>query len=170
MKGLASLQFSLRYDPLVLSVNGVRAGDFLGDALLQTGQEAGLVKFALAVPTREGLVGRGVVAQVEFAAAGVSRGNSTLVLGDLRATNNQGRPLSLHLRDGGVVVEAKLRGDYDGDGTLTANDARAALQMSVGELPENLNLDMNDDGRVTADDARRILNHVYGIAEPEERG
>ena len=43
---------------------------------------------------------------------------------------------------------------------FTILDARRALQMSVGNLPENLVLDMDRDGRVTSMDAAIILQRV----------
>jgi len=54
------------------------------------------------------------------------------------------------------------KGDYDGDGKVTELDALAALKMSVGSLPVNLNLDMNGDGKVKADDALSILKMAVG--------
>ena len=56
-----------------------------------------------------------------------------------------------------VPFKIKLKGDYNEDGRITARDAFAALKMSLGELPEDLNLDMDGDGRVTVEDARQLL-------------
>lgn len=58
-------------------------------------------------------------------------------------------------------VEPIKKGDVNGDGKVTADDARKALRASA--RLENLNekeksaADINGDGRVTADDARAIL-------------
>lgn len=58
-------------------------------------------------------------------------------------------------------VEPVKKGDVNGDGKVTADDARKALRASV--RLENLNekeksaADINGDGKVTADDARTIL-------------
>ena len=58
-------------------------------------------------------------------------------------------------------VEPVKKGDVNGDGKITADDARKALRASV--RLENLNekeksaADINGDGKVTADDARTIL-------------
>lgn len=58
-------------------------------------------------------------------------------------------------------------GDINGDGRVTAVDARLVLQYVAGirELDENpLALaDMNGDGKVSAVDARVILQMVAGI-------
>ncbi|OHE76382.1 MAG: hypothetical protein A2107_05825 [Verrucomicrobia bacterium GWF2_62_7] len=55
-----------------------------------------------------------------------------------------------------------MRGDFDGDGRLTARDAEAALQMSAGLREESLILDMDGDGRVLSADARLILQGITG--------
>lgn len=60
-------------------------------------------------------------------------------------------------------------GDVNGDGLVSAEDARLALRAAVGL--ENLNAeqkkaaDMNNDGEVTAEDARDILNKA--VESPE---
>ena len=57
---------------------------------------------------------------------------------------------------------AGIKGDYNGDGKVTELDALAALRMSVGSLPMNINLDMDGDGKVTAKDALAILKMAVG--------
>ena len=62
---------------------------------------------------------------------------------------------------GAEYVEPVIKGDVNGDGKITAADARKALRASA--RLENLNekeksaADINGDGKVTADDARTIL-------------
>ena len=62
-----------------------------------------------------------------------------------------------------------LPGDADLDGSVTAEDARLALRVSValeplGEAPEAfLSTDMNRDGRITSVDARTILRLSVGM-------
>lgn len=57
-------------------------------------------------------------------------------------------------------------GDVNGDGKVTAADARTALRAAVGleELTEKQKeaADMNGDGEVTASDARKILRKAVG--------
>lgn len=61
------------------------------------------------------------------------------------------------------------KGDVNGDGLVSAEDARLALRAAVGL--ENLNAeqkkaaDMNNDGEITAEDARDILNKA--VESPE---
>ena len=74
---------------------------------------------------------------------------------------------------GKEVTEEKdvLKGDLDGDGSVTASDARLALRAAVGldELADDLFLvaDMDEDGNVTAADARIILRVAVGLPADE---
>ena len=62
-------------------------------------------------------------------------------------------------------------GDVDGDGNVTAADARPALRRAVGledyaeKSPEFLACDADKDGSVTAADARLILRAAVGLEE-----
>lgn len=63
-------------------------------------------------------------------------------------------------------------GDVDGDGTITASDARLALRLSV-DLDRGVGLvdryaDVDTDGEVTASDARTLLRVSVSLENPEE--
>lgn len=66
-----------------------------------------------------------------------------------------------------VTAGAAVRGDVDGNGSVTAADARITLRCSV-QL-ENLTgakrtaADMDSDGKITAGDARKILRMSVGL-------
>ena len=66
-----------------------------------------------------------------------------------------------------VGGEFVLKGDVDGDGKVTAADAREALRgaAQLEELTdkEAFAADMNGDGKVTANDARDILKTAAGV-------
>jgi hypothetical protein len=162
---LGSLTFSLRYAPSVVQVNQVRAQELTQGALFQAStREPGIIRFGVAAPG--GITGEGSLAQVEFAALGSAGSRSDLTLGDLLATDTDGQRLGVNLQNGLVTIESKRKGDYDGDGRLTAKDALAALKIAVGDLPQDLNLDMDGDGRITAEDARRILREALKPPPP----
>ncbi len=69
------------------------------------------------------------------------------------------------------VSLAILKGDTDGDGKITAADARTVLRASVGliELTEELikNADTDYNGKITAADARKILRLSVGIEDKD---
>ncbi len=60
-----------------------------------------------------------------------------------------------------------LKGDANGDGQVTAVDARMVLQVVAGILTREdiiiTSADVNGDGSITATDARRILQIVAGL-------
>ncbi len=66
-----------------------------------------------------------------------------------------------------VGGEFVLKGDVDGDGKITAADAREALrgaaQLEELTKKEAFAADMNGDGKVTANDARDILKTAAGV-------
>ena len=64
-------------------------------------------------------------------------------------------------------TDKNIVGDADGDGNVTAKDARLILQVVAG-LKENkdlnfVNADVKEDGEITAVDARMILQMVAGL-------
>ncbi|MBR0509871.1 MAG: dockerin type I repeat-containing protein [Clostridia bacterium] len=65
-------------------------------------------------------------------------------------------------------------GDVDGDGTVTAIDARLALRRSVDledyaeGSAEFLACDVDRNGSVGADDARKILRASVDLEDPEK--
>ena len=66
----------------------------------------------------------------------------------------------------------KYKGDMDGDGNVTAIDARIALQIAVGSrnptMDQSAAGDMNGKGGITAADARIILQVAVGELQKEE--
>ena len=66
-------------------------------------------------------------------------------------------------------AEALLSGDVNGDGSITAEDAREILRFSVGVDPmtEEMKIlaDIDGDGTVGAEDARLALRRAIGLAQ-----
>lgn len=66
-----------------------------------------------------------------------------------------------------VAEENKVTGDVNGDGKITASDARIALRVSAGlHTPtdeQRMAADVNGDGKITASDARKILRAAAGL-------
>ena len=154
---LGSMNFTLTYDPTVVRVNQVHVGDLVRGALFRANTTApGVIRFGVVVQSGQEITGIGPVAHMNFTALGPEGSGSDLTLGDIFATDVGGAHLELGLEFGRVRIEQKPQGDYDGDRSLTPRDALAALQISVGDRAEDLNL----DGRVTAEDARLILREA----------
>ena len=70
--------------------------------------------------------------------------------------------------DGGAFDKL---GDVDGDGQLTASDARASLRAAVGldtlTEAQQKSADADGDGQVTSSDARLILRAAVGLEDPK---
>lgn len=68
--------------------------------------------------------------------------------------------------DMNIAYMSYLKGDVNGDGNVTAADARmtlrAAAQLDKISEIEEYRADVNGDGRITAADAREILNRSAG--------
>lgn len=66
-------------------------------------------------------------------------------------------------------ISTFIKGDVDGDGKITAEDARLTLRASVGseKLSEEQTkrADVDGDGKLTASDARTILRKATGLEE-----
>lgn len=163
---VASLNVTIRYDPAVVSVVGTPArGSALGDALFEANAsprgEPGIIYLGFAgkasVSTGSPFAG------ITFKAVGRAGSRAALVPSVTSANASGGAKVGVATIDGAVEIrQASLTGDSDGDGRLTANDAKNALKMSVRLLDEDRKCDMDKDGRVTANDARLILQAVVG--------
>ena len=91
---------------------------------------------------------------------------TTFVIGDLNVE------VKAVYRDIGSSGEEGLFGDIDGDGNITAADARLALRMSVDIMHDDgipftdkqiTAADVDRDGRVTGADARLLLRKAVGL-------
>ena len=75
----------------------------------------------------------------------------------------------LDLSENRDVANKVLNGDVDGDGQISAADARLALRMSVGlenyskDSTAFIAADIDKNGEINASDARSILRASVGI-------
>lgn len=69
----------------------------------------------------------------------------------------------------GLEYRQAETGDVNGDGKVTASDARAILRAAAGleELQDKQAGDVDGDGRVTAADAREVLRRAAGLNEAQ---
>lgn len=71
-----------------------------------------------------------------------------------------------------VTAKETVKGDFNGDGKLSAIDAREILMVSAGTktaTKEQIsNCDINSDGKLSAVDARKILRVVAGLEKIEQ--
>jgi hypothetical protein len=155
---IGNMDLTLQYDPAVLDAREVINGPLTQSTIFDSNIVAGTIKVSLA--STEGFGGDGVIAYVKFNVTGAAGSSSPLQITRVSANNADDlQAITISAKDGmfKVITEAEGSGDADGDGTYSARDALAALQMAVGKTDQQSFMDMNQDGEITSLDARMIL-------------
>lgn len=150
---VSNINFEVRYDSSIAElVDDGSAGPLLGGTMFESHRNApGLVKLGFA--RTDGLSGTGAVALLTFRAIG-RPGQKTVLSLAVTTINHPDRSVpSIDRIDGLIEVLPEEQ-------PWTALDAREALKMSVGTIPENLRLDVDKSGKVTSLDATLILQDV----------
>ena len=156
IEGVSSLGFTLNYDPDSLRVTAVERGSRLTEESFSYNTDtAGQVRFGVAVT--KGTGSGGTAAVVEFQVIAADGSLSPLTISDALMIHSTGGELTVELVSAEFKVGAKIQGDGNGDGLVTALDALLALKMASNLLVPELSLDINHDGKITIEDARRIL-------------
>jgi hypothetical protein len=159
---VGNLDLTLTYDPNVLEAIDVIGGSLTLDSIMEYNITPGNIKIALA--DGKGFLGDGSIIYVRFNVIGNQGQTSPLNITKVNANGASYKVILLEGNNGlfNVTGVDESRGDFDGNGRLTAVDALSALQMAVGKRPVDLSLDMNNDGKVTSLDARTILKIAVG--------
>jgi hypothetical protein len=159
---IGNMDITLSYDSSVLMAKKVTKGTVAANASFDSNIETGTIRIALF--DNQGFSGDGSVIITEFEVIGDEGSTSPLDILDIMANRaSDSAALDIGTQNGVFTVLGELKGDCDGDGKLTVNDALCALQMAVDNKAENLVMDMNGDGKVTSVDARRILRIALGL-------
>ena len=146
---------SLEYNPSELQlVSCVKGASVSAGSLYNTGSK---VNFSGMYSNTNG-----TVMTVKFKILKDS-GTSNLILTSTENIDGDGKEYACSVMNGVVTIvgSSSVLGDVNGDGKVTAIDARLVLKHSVGETTlsesqQNL-ADMNCDGKISAIDARIIL-------------
>ena len=163
--GLANLNITLSYSSGIAQVEGkIVRGNVLGNTLFESNAgEADQARIGIA--GNKALSESGILAHVPFKIVGKPGDRADLKVTVGTANRLDGTTLDADAIAGSILVlddAGGIPGDSDGDRTLTAGDALAALKMSVKLLPEKKAADADGDGKVTSNDARLILQKVVG--------
>ena len=153
---IGRLDFSLSYDPAVAEATNVLPGSLFSNATLTADIDVpGVLSFGFIF--EEGISGDGSVAVVEFRVVGDQGISSPLTLSETQVSDAAGLLQSIQLADGALTVDQRTPGDGNGDSKITALDSLLALRMHAGLADQDLVMDLDGDGLVTAEDARQIL-------------
>lgn len=163
--GVANLNVMISYSATVAQAEGkIARGNVLGNALFEANPaEAGQARIGLA--GSKPLSDSGILAHIPFKITGKPGDRTELQVTVSTANRVDGSTLNADSITGTILVldeSGGIPGDSDGDKTITAGDALAALKMSVKLLPEKKSADVDGDGKVTSNDARMILQKVVG--------
>lgn len=159
---VSSLNVEIGYSSSVASVKEKpEAGDLKGNRLFEANSgESGVVLVGLAGSAP--LSSDGQLAIVKFTAVGKPGEKSPLTVKVTSANLSNGNPVSAATIDGELEIAGESKGDINGDDIVDPRDALDALKMSVRLLPVNLVADMDGNGIITANDARMILLKAVG--------
>ena len=162
-RDVANMDLTITYNTNVLSFTGATRGSLNSNALFESNEPSkGTIKISFA--SGNGFSGSGSIAILSFNVVGSTAGTSPLKATVTTANTISGTTLSVPVTSGTFTVGTPVVGDYDGDNQLTARDALAALQISVGKRTMDTTLDVTSDGSVNSADAREILKKVVGKA------
>ncbi|MBM3133107.1 MAG: hypothetical protein FJZ95_08775 [Chloroflexi bacterium] len=104
------------------------------------------------------------MAEIEFSVIGADGTTSPLTIDALAANrSSDSAAMTIAKQNGTFSVLAGIKGDCDGDGKLSTNDAVCVLQMAVGKRTADMRMDMNADGKISSVDARKILRTALGL-------
>lgn len=162
--GLGTASVVLTYDPAVVAVKGVRAGDMPQSALTSHHNEVtGEIIMLLTTSLPEGATGDHAFALVTFEAREGAVGEvSPLDLSVRSAARAGGEVVALDASSG--TFRNGVPGDVLGEGTVNQADYDALAAWLVGEDVEIvvLNADLDGDGEPTAADAVRLHQFLDG--------
>jgi len=163
--GLANLNVTISYSPTVAQAEGkIARGNVLGNTLFEANVgETGQARIGIA--GNKPLSDSGILAHIPFKITGKPGDHAELQVTVSTANRLDGTALDAETITGAIFIldeSGGVSGDSDGDNTITAGDALAALRMSVKLLPEKKTSDVDRDGKVTSNDARLILQKVVG--------
>jgi hypothetical protein len=156
---VANMDLTVTYDTSVLSFSGAAKGSLNANSLFESNEPSrGTIKISFA--SSSGFSGTGSIALLTFNVIGPASSNTPIKVSITTASTSAGKTLDIPVTAGNFKVGTPLTGDFDGDNQLTARDALAALQISVGKRAMDTSLDVNKDNSVNSVDAREILKMV----------
>jgi hypothetical protein len=176
---LGGFEFTMTFDPAVVTAVTVTLGSFLGSTGRSVGavtpiidNTMGTVKYAaFSMGTGPGPDDTGTLAVVTLQA--VAAGSTGLNFSQAQLTDTQWYPMTVvtpSISAGTVTVSAGILGDVNGDGLVDSTDALIILSADVGVntsqfCPMDCG-DANADGYIDSTDALIILSYDVGKAVP----
>ncbi|MDO4317659.1 MAG: InlB B-repeat-containing protein [Lachnospiraceae bacterium] len=157
---IGSIQIKVTYDSTKLMYVGNSYSAF--ESTVVNDDEKGIL-FIAAMNEANGSTGKLFV--LDFKAIADKTSETSIGVTVEESVNEQEKNVPLSVQDAVIKISSFLLGDVNGDGKITALDARWVLQAAAGK--RNLGEyeqagDVNGDGKITALDARWILQAAAG--------
>jgi hypothetical protein len=162
---VTNMNWDLQFDTSVVTAStaagSVGKGNILAEAFEANPATPGLVRMGFA--QKKGITGTGTVSVHRMKAVGAIGTRTPLTLAVRTITDSRPQTLPITILNGFIEVVAPGTKTPGGKGGQppTLQDAYNALKMSVGLIPERLELDMDRDGKVTSTDAWLIMTTVF---------
>ncbi|MBI3939211.1 MAG: DUF11 domain-containing protein, partial [Acidobacteria bacterium] len=172
--GIAGLQFTVNYDPAVLSYpagGSVTPGTLVtSQSIVANGTTPGKVSVALAGSSSLE-PGSGTVVSIPLAVSAQAVVGTSLTLSGLSAFDPSGVSVPLSGQGSTLTITApSCRGDVNLDGQRNTADAIIILNYIVGRQTLTgqalTNADVNQDGEVNVGDVILLLNYIVGNSQP----
>jgi len=163
MTNFGAATFALSYDPAVVHITSVAAGD-VGTPIANIDNTAGTATIAAYVSTATGPDSPITFASLELLAVGSSGETSPLILAITTLADADGALVSATPINGTFVVSTGVKGDLNHDGAITTADAAIALELAASGAHDPA-ADVNCDGEITSLDALMILQAAAGNIE-----
>jgi len=159
---IGNMDVELSYDSSVLRATKVNKGSLLSGATFDSNIMTGTIRIALFVSN--GISGAGSIAVIEFEVIGSEGESTALAIDDILANKaSDTSPMTVQANNGLFTIISALKGDCDGDGSITVNDALWILQAAVGKREVTAGMDINGDGTISSVDARMVLRAALGL-------
>ena len=159
--GLSYLKLRYTFDSEKLAFVRVEKGTVLTDSFTVAGN-------ALSWDTGRDAKGNGTLVKLVFSVKEKASGTAAVNVAVVNCFNYDEQSVSFSVKNGAVTIKdgsapAYIRGDVDGNGSVTSADARLALRASVKlekygkDSVQFLAADVDGNGAIEASDARTIL-------------
>jgi hypothetical protein len=159
---IGNIDIVLKYDASVLNATGITKGPLLSSASFDSNILGETI--LLAFFDSQGISSGGSVAIIEFQVTGGEGDTAALIVESILANKSSDSSVVNIMGDNGLFnVLSALKGDCDGDGEITVNDALHILSAAVGKIATEPIMDVNNDSKVSSIDARMVLRAALGL-------
>jgi len=166
VNNIAAATIWLTYDPNIVNVQSVSAGD-LGGMTININNNIGKTTMsAFSTTAKSGDV---IFANVLLKSVGQINATSSLMLSVPGLYDQNGAAIPNTVRNGTFTISSVILGDVNGDGQVTIVDALFIAQYTVGmktlSATQLAAADVNGDGLVNIIDALFIAQYTVGLRQ-----